>query len=250
MLVKKNKQRPGKDIDKQSIDEIIADIEKERKQKQQEEQKLRRHKSKQQNIQAKENAKEKKNRIQKNKKILKRIELSVLDLIPLKKPVDDGITGFELMNGTFLNVYKVEPSNFNSATDEELAEHIYVWEIHHKPNSNDEKIVAENMPVETAENVRFHRKKLNHTTNPLYREQLEKYIYEFTDELRDRECKEFYYVIFADSYEEMLKINSRFEGSMVSRGFAREITYEQKLQMFRRFFNPYNNVVRPKSNAN
>ena len=241
-LFHKNKKSKTKSIEEQSLDEIIADIEKEKSTKKEYNQKRKRKSG---------NAKEKKEnkeRVQKNKKLLSHIELTSLDLIPFKRPVDNGETGIETVDGKFFNIYRIESADLNSCTDDELLEHIITWDKHYRTSENDEKIIAINMPVSVADNIRFLRKKLNKTQNPLYREKLEECLYEFTDKMRGREDKEFYIVIYAETYEEMLKLNARFEGSMVSRGFATDIEYEQKLNVFRKFFNPFNDVLKPINN--
>lgn len=234
MKIKKEKKaKESTPIQKENINELVSKFDKDGKEKEK--------------SQKKRETEENKTNVNKAKTFLQRITLSILDLIPLKKPADTGRTGFEMENGSYMNIYKINSYDYNSATDAELLTHIYSWDKFYRTFSNDCKIVAINMPIVVASNIRYIIHKYQRIQNPLYREALSTFLEEFRQELRDREDKQFYIFLYAKDYDEMLKINARFEGSMVSEGYAAVIPYKQKLQVFQKYSNPYNNILRPRT---
>ena len=178
-----------------------------------------------------------------NKKILKKIELSTLDLIPIKRKVDGGKTGFELINDLgYINLFKIVSFDYLSATDEELMEHIYTWDKFHRTILNSIKFISINMPVDMTSNIRFFLRKYNAVKNPLVRAQIKENIDEFRNQLRDRETKDFYLYIHSETYDDMVKQNAKIKAGMESTGFVYEISAEQKKDVLTKYSNPFNST--------
>ena len=175
------------------------------------------------------------------KKLLEKIELSTLDLIPIKNIVDDGETGFEYENNMgFCNYFKIHGFDYISATDEELLEHIYVWDKFFRTNYNDCKYIAINMPVDMVSNIAFYSRKFNKTKNPLYRSVIQRNLDEFKNKLKNRETKDFYLYIHSESYDDMVKQNAKIRAGLGISGLVSEISLEQKISVMRKYSNPYN----------
>lgn len=178
-----------------------------------------------------------------NKKILKEIELSTLDLIPIKRLVDGGKTGIELTNDLgYINLFKIVSFDYLSATDEELMEHIYTWDKFHRTILNSIKFISINMPVDMTSNIRFFLRKYNAVKNPLVRTQIKENIDEFRNQLRDRETKDFYLYIHSETYDDMVKQNAKIKAGMESTGFVYEISAEQKKDVLTKYSNPFNST--------
>lgn len=184
-----------------------------------------------------------KDKFKENKSVLKNIELTTLDLIPIKRFIGTGSDGFEYENNMgFFNVFKLGSFDYYSYDDTEVMEHIYLWDKFYRTFANDIKLIAINMPVNMLSNIKFYLHKYSRTNNPLYRKQIAEYVREFRDDLRDREVKDFYLYIYAETYDELMKINARVEAGLCSEGLAFSIDAQQKINMYRKFSNPFNNI--------
>lgn len=191
-----------------------------------------------------EKAKEQSDKKAENKKIKKKIELSTLDLIPIKRLVDGGKTGIELTDGMgYINLFKIVSFDYLSATDEELMEHIYTWDKFHRTILNSIKFISVNMPVDMTSNIRFFLRKYNAVKNPLVRIQIRENIDEFRNQLRDRETKDFYLYVYSETYDDMVKQNARIKAGMETSGFVYEITAEQKKDVLKKYSNPFNRSI-------
>lgn len=192
---------------------------------------------------------EEKKRKKAEKKLLKKLPLTILDLIPIKCAVDGGETGIELTTGGFFNIYQIISQDFNSALDMEILIHMDSWDKYYRTEAHDVKLESANMPIDLEDNIKFMNHKINVTKNPQYKEILEEYKREFTEDLRDREDKEYFIFIFADTYDNLIKCNAKFETAFVSQGMAQCTDLEKKIEVLQRFFNPFNKVPRPNKNT-
>lgn len=227
----KKKNRTRSDESKLTTEQLIAEFDKKQKDKN----KTKKSKA---TLQAEKTKREN------NKELLKNMPLTILELIPIKCAVDNGL-GFEYENNMgYFNIFKINSFDYRSATDLELMEHIYSWDRFYRTFDNDIKLIAVNMPVDVIDNIRFYIHKFNNTTNPYYQEQLAEYLMEFREDMRDRETKDFYLYAFAKTYDELCKLNARINASMVSTGFLQDIDLQSKLDVFKKFSNPYNKVMK------
>lgn len=192
-----------------------------------------RDKQKEERIKQKEKEKE-------NKEVLKNIELSTLNLIPIKKKIGDGSIGFELENGIgFINIFKLMSFDYFSFDDAEVADHISIWDKFHRTFANDNKLISVNMPVDMTSNIKFYLQKYKTTSNPLYKSQIAEYLKEFMEDLRYREIKDFYLYIYAETEDELIKANKQVEETLCATGLAYIVSVEQKKNVFKKYSNPF-----------
>lgn len=185
--------------------------------------------------------KEDKAKTREKKQNIKNIPKTILDIIPIKKEVDEGETGFELVNNQgFFNLFRILSFDYSSQLDEDSAKHCLIWDKHYRTFLNDEKLIAVNMPIDFSKNIQFDNHKLSKTTNPYYQEVLLDSQYDYTVRLRMRETKDFFLYVYAETYDELVKVNARIKATVCYNGLVQEISFEEKKDVFKKFSNPYN----------
>lgn len=186
---------------------------------------------------------------EKNKSYLKRMELSTLDLIPIKGLVDNGETGIELKNKLgFINLFKIESFDYLSMDDQELSEHIYSWDKLLRVHKDDLKWYAINMPINMMSNILFYTHKYNDCKNPLYKELIVRNLNEFKETLKKRESQDFYLYCYSESYEGIVKLNASIRNGICRSRYVTEISPNKKVSVLRKFSNPFNTIENNYSN--
>lgn len=176
-----------------------------------------------------------------NKKLLKKIELSTMNLIPVNCTTDNGNSGFEYIDKVgFVNLYRIESFDYISMSDDDLLEQIAVWDKFLRTHSCDMKWISINMPIDMLSNIAFYTRKYSSCKNPIYKEVILRNINEFKKTLRKRESHDFYLYIYAKTYDELIKLNSTVENGICLTRLVTEISSEEKKRVLRKFLNPYN----------
>lgn len=181
--------------------------------------------------------------LEKRKTYLKQMELSTLNIIPIKGLVDDGETGIELKNNLgYINLFKIESFDYLSMDDQELIEHIYSWDKFLRVHKDDIKWFAINMPINMSTNISFYTRKYNECKNPLYKDLIVRNINEFKETLRSRESQDFYLYCYGATYESIVKINASVRSGICRSRYVTEISPNTKVSVLRKFSNPYNTM--------
>ena len=55
-----------------------------------------------------------------------------------------------------------------------------------------------------------------------------------------RETKDFFLYVYAETYDELVKVNARIKATVCYNGLVQEISFEEKKDVFKKFSNPYN----------
>lgn len=185
--------------------------------------------------------KQEKERIETNKEYLKNIDLTTLDAIPFKDVADGGKVGFEYINDMgFFNLFQIVSFDYIAATDAELMEHIYMWDAFFRTNSNDTKWIGISLPLDLSSNYSYFKYKAEKSMNPMYKLTLQETLDEIDYASRYKESKEFYLFAYGKTYDDLVKLNARIMGGLGSYGLVQQISQEKKIEVMRKYSNPYN----------
>lgn len=195
-------------------------------------------------LETKEQKKQDKKLRKEKEKILENIPLSTLDLLPFKDYIDDGVYekgyyGFELEDNTFMNLYEVVPYDYASMSDNEVLMHIIYWDRFYRTHSESIKLLSINLSVDTQPNIAYFKRKYNSTQNQLYREVIRDNINDFLS-IKDRNVKKWYLKIFANTFEEIVKLNAQVRASLEQNRLVMQIDTRQKVILLNKISNPYN----------
>ena len=165
------------------------------------------------------------------------------DLIPIKKAIDRGNTGFEYKNnlGCF-DIVRIVSFDFSALDDEELAKHIYHWGKFYLITATPLKRISLNMPVDTTQNINYYKQLLDNEDNPLKRATIQKMIDELNS-FEGRETRDYFLVYYADDLDSLKNESAQISASLEDKGYVLRLTPLKKLQVLNKFSNPYTNKI-------
>lgn len=184
-----------------------------------------------------------KNRQKQRRELGKKINFAPMEeLIPIKKAIDRGETGFEYQNKLgFFDIVRIVSFDFEAMDDEELAQHIYHWGRFYLITPNPLKRLSLNMPVDTSQKIKYYTELLERTDNPIKRETIIKMINELKTSFEGRETRDYFLVYYADDLDSLRNEAAQISASLEDKGYAVKLTPLTKLQVLNKLCNPYTN---------
>ena len=173
------------------------------------------------------------------KKKIKKIEYTVLDLIPYVCPLEDGTEGFLLNDGKYVNIFRILGQDYPNMMESDVRIQLSLMDSFYRTLGGcTMRLVNISMPLDISNTIEYYKRKRIQAKNAEYRELLKEEI-ETLKKLSQRQNRLFYLEIFADKEETLNKINSRIRGLFFSTGIAKEMTYMEKVQYLHKKNNPY-----------
>ena len=180
------------------------------------------------------------NNSKKRKEEIRKIEPSYDQLIPIIRMVDEGQTGFMLKNGKYMNVYQIIGQDYEGMMENAVrlqaaqTERFFIT-----LEGNTPKIVNLSLPLDTRRNQAYRERMKAKNQNPEYRRINEEAIREL-QELGNRQCKQSYLEIYAESYEKLQDYNRKVISTLCAEGLAKIITPREKVRYLQKKNNPHN----------
>lgn len=235
---KKKPQKPSRKMQTKSKNKRLTDEQEFKnalKSKQAKQTKKRKKVNKQKSNKGKSNKK----KIKLNQ-LLKKIEYNSFDLIPYKKKIDKGETGFLMKNDYYVNIFATSNHDYPNISENNVVIQIGQWEKFYKTidKTNVKKIFL-SLPLDTRENQNFYKRKLMQTDSPAKKRILRESIVEF-EALKDIQYKQEYLFIFVDSVDNLVKFNRRVRTILCASGCCYELSVKEKINVLTKLNNPYN----------
>lgn len=171
--------------------------------------------------------------------MLSKIDYSVTDLLPFVKMTDKGYSGFQMKENKYMNIFLIIMQDYPNMSETDVRLQASQWDKFYRTlDALNVKEVGINLPVDTKDNQAFFRNKRDKTSNSIYRNILNENI-EDLQNLEDRQNRQSYLFVFANSYEELKKYNDRVNLILCYTGLARHISPTQKIRVLRKLNNPH-----------
>ena len=179
----------------------------------------------------------------KRKELGEKITFAPMDeLIPIKKAVNKGKDGFELINNFgFFDIVKIVSFDYSAMDDDDLSMHVFYWDRYYRTTANSFKRLSLNMPVDTTPQIQNYKKRLRRAPKPLYQEKIKKNIEELKTKFEDRQTRDYYLIYYAETKDKLLNERAHIMASLEERGFVICISPIRKLEVLNKLSNPYSN---------
>ena len=146
---------------------------------------------------------------------------------------------FRRKNNTYMDFLQVTTKDLVNASADEVEYDCLKFAKMYKLYADDLKVIALNFPCDTKKQQEHIRRKMKKTTNPLYLEALKADLRELSWLEKHNTTREFYFMIFADSLENLEKNRRTIKANLSTGrdGLVDDIPDEKKEQIMTRMNN-------------
>lgn len=168
----------------------------------------------------------------------KLIRKSILDILP-EREYDKDNKCFRLEDGTYIDILQIQSKDLINASEDEVEYDCLKFAKTYRLYSDDIKILCLNFPCDYGIQKRHLEYKLNSTKNEIFRGQLEKKLQELIWLEKHDTIREYFFMIFADSLEQMEKNRLTIYTNLGKGrgGLIEQISETKKIQVFSRIRN-------------
>lgn len=192
-------------------------------------------------IPAKEDVKRKKrfSKVKMNEKVKGQKNLTTLDILPYKTIV--GEDNVLQLNDGFMDILELKGYNMAGMDNDDLLHVIYQYESLVKMYVYPFKLVTLYSPLDTSVQQKYYLDLINQTTNLKHKKLLMESYYEMKWFQDNNFNKEFYFMIYADTLEELRECRNDFMQYKGDLSVSR-ITLEKKRAILFKFNNPTSKI--------
>lgn len=179
----------------------------------------------------------------KDKKKTSSIRKTILDIVPVREYMPD-IQCYRLEDGTYMDILQILSKDLINSSDDEVEYDCLKFAKAYRLYADDIKIVCLNFPCDYGEQKRFLEHKIKCTKNQIFKEQLEKKKNELVWLEKNNTTREYYYMIFAKTPEELEKDILTLTSTLGAgrEGLIERTSQDKKNQVLFRLFNKCNLV--------
>ncbi|TLQ49495.1 hypothetical protein FEZ33_00470 [Ruoffia tabacinasalis] len=185
------------------------------------------------------NKKKRFSRVKKNQKTKSQKNLTTLDLLPYKTVV--GEDNVLQLNEGFMDILELKGYNMAGMDNEDLLHVIYQYESLVKMYVFPFKLITLYSPLDTSAQQKYYLDLINETTNLKHKKLLMETYYEMKWFQNNNYNKEFYFMIYADTLEELRECRNDFMQYKGDLSVGR-ITLEKKRAILFKLNNPTSKI--------
>lgn len=174
----------------------------------------------------------------KEKKKKAAVRKTTAELIPVMD-YDDDLGFYRMRDGSCMDLIRIQEKDLVNASEDEVEFDCLKFAKAYRLYADDLKIICLNFPCDFSRQKRFIEHKINRTKNEIFKSQLEKKKKELEWlEVHDT-TREYYYMIFAQTPEQMEKNLQTLAAvlGMGRDGLAAKISKQKKNQILYRIYN-------------
>lgn len=182
-----------------------------------------------------------------NKKSAMKMQLdrSILDLLLIRKSVysikGNVHIGYLLKDKKYMNLFGVLSQDYPNLSETDIGIQASNFDMTYRIYNKSLKFFGLNMVVDTRKNVNYFETKMKKTSKRAYKAILRSNIEELQN--LNVQSKQFYAMVFADSYEELVEKNSIIVSHLCSAGLLRPLLAEEKEEVLKKLNNPFSYVT-------
>lgn len=165
------------------------------------------------------------------------VRKSILEIVPVRELSEKGF--YRLDDNSYMDILQIQSKDLINSSEDEVSFDCLKFAKLYRLYADDLKIVCINFPCDYSKQKRFLEYKLKNTRNEIFKENLQKKLNELIWLEKNNTEREYYYMIFADSEENMEK-NKRSILSVLGGGrggLISEISQDKKIEILFRIMN-------------
>lgn len=167
----------------------------------------------------------------------KKIRKSILEKMDVAEYLEEGF--YRLKDGTYMNLLQINSKDLINSSADEVEYDCMKFAKLYKLYENNLKLVVLNFPCDTKEQQAYIQRKINATNNQMYQKFLQQKYDELVWLAKNNTTREYYYMVFARSGEEMQKeiLTLKSTLHLGNDGLLLEIPEEKKHRILYRLYN-------------
>ena len=162
------------------------------------------------------------------------IPKSTADLLPFVG-TDKGL--FLMQDNSYMDIFRIITKDLISASEFEIELDMLQFEKFYKMYAVDCKIIGINFPTDTKCQQQYYRHKIDSTDNPFFKNILQTKYEELVDVNLYCTDREYYLMIFSESYEKYLEAKSIITVTLKNADLAEEISIDKKISILAKLCN-------------
>ena len=162
------------------------------------------------------------------------IPKSTSDLLPFVG-VDKGL--FLMWDKSYMDIFRIVTKDLISASESEIELDMLQFEKFYKMYAVDCKIIGINFPTDTKYQQQYYRHKIDSTDNTFFKNILQTKYEELVDVNLYCTDREYYLMIFSESYEKYLEAKSIITVTLKNAGLSEEISIDKKISILAKLCN-------------
>lgn len=167
-----------------------------------------------------------------------KLKKTVLDIVPVRF-YDTERQCYQMDDGSCMDLMQIRSKDLVNASEDEVEYDCLKFSKLYRVYADDVKILCLNFPCDCSRQKRYLEHKIKKTKNDIFREQLEKKKKELEWLEKNDTTREYYFMIFARTPEELEKNRRTLSVSLGTgqEGLAGRISQEKKQQILFRLYN-------------
>ena len=143
--------------------------------------------------------------------------------------IDKGL--FLMRDNSYMDIFRLVTKDLISASESEIELDMLQFEKFYKMYAVDCKMIGINFPTDTKRQQQYYQRKIDSTDNPLFRRFLQTKYEELVDVNLYCTDREYYLMIFSESYEKYLEAKSIIAVTLKNADLAEEISIDKKISI-------------------
>lgn len=167
-----------------------------------------------------------------------RLKKTVLDIVPVRF-YDTERQCYRMDDGSCMDLMQIQSKDLVNASEDEVEYDCLKFSKLYRVYAGDLKVLCLNFPCDCSRQKRYLEHKIKKTKNEVFREQLEKKKKELEWLEKNDTTREYYYMLFAGTPEELEKNRRSLSAALGTgqEGLADRISPEKKQQILFRLYN-------------
>ena len=149
--------------------------------------------------------------------------------------IDKGL--FLMRDNSYMDIFRLVTKDLISASESEIELDMLQFEKFYKMYAVDCKMIGINFPTDTKRQQQYYQRKIDSTDNPLFRRFLQTKYEELVDVNLYCTDREYYLMIFSESYEKYLEAKSIITVTLKNADLAEEISIDKKISILAKLCN-------------
>ncbi len=173
----------------------------------------------------------------KNKKKSSSVKKSILEIVPIREHSEKGY--YRMDDGSYMELLQIQSKDLINSSEDEVEFDCLKFAKLYRLYADDLKIICINFPCDYGSQKRFLEYKIKKTKNEIFKEHLTKKLNELIWLEKHNTTREYYYMLFAETEEEMEK-NIRIIFSTLGNGrggLIHKISSDKKREILFRIMN-------------
>lgn len=166
------------------------------------------------------------------------IRKTILDIVPVRR-YEEEHNCFEMNDGTYMDLLQIQSKDLVNVSEDEVEFDCLKFAKAYRLYADDIKIVCINFPCDYGTQKRYLEYKMKHTRNEIFKDQLAKKRDELIWLEKNNTTREYYYMLFSKTLEEMDKNRLTFTSSLGTGrgGLVQKMSKERKREVLKRLYN-------------